>query len=245
MFFLLSNIPNFDSDIIERHVMRLITEGNLSYQKEISFLSSHFHPKAPDVSCPMPLWRHYAMSQVILASHASMEGGLSARTAAELTARYRQAIFNAVNMDQLNRIYDSMINDFIHSVHACRHPSALSAPIRQCINYIDSHFDQRLTIELIASKAGYSSPYLARKFRKELGLPLTEYILKIRMDHAIRLLRQSQLSIASISEAVGFHSQSHFSRQFHKYTGTAPGVFRITGRLPSQLHTFSAALPQL
>lgn len=232
MSFVFSNIPICGKDTIEQYIMTLIAGGDLGYREKLSSLADPSQPFSPPSDDSILLWRHLAISHLLLASRAAADGGLPARTAADLISCYRQEISDAAHIDQLNRIYDRMIDDFVYRVHSHRQASALSAPIRQCMSYIDSRYDQKLTADLIASRVGYSSSHLSRRFREELGLSLTEYILKVRMEHAIRLLRLSQLSIADICKAVGFHSQSHFSRQFRKYTGTAPGLFRTTGYLP-------------
>jgi AraC-like DNA-binding protein len=78
----------------------------------------------------------------------------------------------------------------------------------------------------IVSKKHLSRPYLSRKFIEETGESLTNFILKEKTEEAKRLLRYSDKTLTAISNYLGFSSQSHFSRVFKKFTGSAPGEYR-------------------
>lgn len=78
----------------------------------------------------------------------------------------------------------------------------------------------------IAEKMGISPTYLSRLFSKEKGMPLQEYVLKVRVDRAANLLTYSDSSIAEIGDYVNFPSQSYFGRVFKKYTGLTPKQYR-------------------
>ena len=62
-----------------------------------------------------------------------------------------------------------------------------------------------------------SRPYLSRRFKKETGESLTDFILKEKTEEAKRLLRYSGKSLTAIGNYLGFSSQSHFARVFKKY----------------------------
>ena len=82
------------------------------------------------------------------------------------------------------------------------------------------------SLERMAATAGVTPSHFCRIFRKATGMSPHQYVLKARLDRAQSLLTQSGNSIASISESLGFTSQSHFSRAFRNYAGVAPSEYR-------------------
>ena len=67
--------------------------------------------------------------------------------------------------------------------------------------------------------------YLAKKFREETGLTLSEYIRRAKIDRARHLISQHLYSLTEISELLGYPSYAQFHRNFKKVTGAAPGEF--------------------
>lgn len=92
--------------------------------------------------------------------------------------------------------------------------------------YIDQHYAEDLTIEQLARQF-YISPYhLSHMFRLKTGYSLKQYTLRRRIGEAQIRLIQTQDSIQTISEAVGFEDASYFSRIFSKYIGMTPTEYR-------------------
>ena len=59
-----------------------------------------------------------------------------------------------------------------------------------------------------------------------VGITPHQYVMKARLDRAQQMLVQTEMSLAALSEAAGFASQSHFSRAFRGWFGMAPSDFR-------------------
>lgn len=78
--------------------------------------------------------------------------------------------------------------------------------------------------------ASVSHGYLARTMRRYFGVTPIEFIADVRVGHAVRLLRQTDLPIAEISARCGFASPSYFSRQFKRSQGMSPRSFREHAR---------------
>lgn len=77
------------------------------------------------------------------------------------------------------------------------------------------------------AKAVYMSPdYLTKLFKRETGMPLSEYIIQKRISLAKQLLATTDLSIVEISEKTGFSYSSYFVRIFKKKTGMTPQQYR-------------------
>ncbi|MEZ5429004.1 MAG: AraC family transcriptional regulator [Pyrinomonadaceae bacterium] len=80
--------------------------------------------------------------------------------------------------------------------------------------------------EELAAEADVHPVYLASVFRKFHHETIGEYVQKLRLDHAGRLLMNGDLRLADIACSAGFADQSHFTRAFKRATGITPGAFR-------------------
>jgi len=68
--------------------------------------------------------------------------------------------------------------------------------------------------------------YFARRFQRSTGLPPHRFVVRERIDRAVMLLAAPALSIARISQVVGFCTPSHFSTVFRRITGVTPSAYR-------------------
>lgn len=79
----------------------------------------------------------------------------------------------------------------------------------------------------IADKIGVSPEYLSRLFKHNTGKSLTDYVSKVRMEHAEELLRSSDKSIDVILHESGFSSPTWFFKVFKRNHGVTPSEFRL------------------
>ena len=84
----------------------------------------------------------------------------------------------------------------------------------------------------LAKEAGMSRSAFAQEFKAALDLTPMEFVARVRLDVAHRLLETTGLPIEGIAATVGFNSRSHFSRLFRNHYGTDPSTFRRTVNNP-------------
>jgi AraC-like DNA-binding protein len=115
---------------------------------------------------------------------------------------------------------------------ACRLPagassSGLSKPkLRRTTAYIEAHLAQELSVTELAAVAQTSPAYFARLFRQATGQAPHQYIIKCRIEHAKRLLRETEWPIIDIGHHVGFPDQSYFTAVFRKHVTMTPKAYR-------------------
>ncbi len=105
-------------------------------------------------------------------------------------------------------------------------PPYTGAIVKNAIGYLNRHLADPVSRWQLAEAANVSEDYLTRVFRKELGISPWEYLSRLRLEEARRLLRESADSIGSVAERCGFQDQAYFCRVFRKTVGTAPSAYR-------------------
>ncbi len=100
--------------------------------------------------------------------------------------------------------------------------------LKQALNYIDSHFDDRsLKLSDIAREIHISPYYFCRLFKKSVGITPYKYIVQQRIKKAKLLLKKDrELSVADIAVDCGFSHQSHMTNCFRKVTKRTPRFYR-------------------
>lgn len=99
-------------------------------------------------------------------------------------------------------------------------------PIVQAQEYVDAHFSSDITLESVARMVGMSRSLFAQRFKQQTGRTLGGFLTARRLREAKNLLRQSEWTVSTISEFVGFHSEAHFYNLFRKSENCSPGEFR-------------------
>lgn len=94
---------------------------------------------------------------------------------------------------------------------------------RQMVKTIeDSLYGTKTTVEDICKIHGYSRAYLSRVFKDNYGCTMTEYMSKVRIDEAKRLMREANMNFTQISDKLSFSNPLYFSRVFKRVTGMSP-----------------------
>lgn len=105
-------------------------------------------------------------------------------------------------------------------------PHLVDAGFAEAIDYIHAHFSESLRIEALARIAGLTPAKFDRRMKRLFQLSPQQYLLKTRIDAAVRLLSSSRHPIAEIAQMTGFCDQSAFARQFKAAVGMTPREYR-------------------
>ena len=164
-----------------------------------------------------------------LSTRAAIEGGLSPESAYTLGDYYIQCLEECNTITETAAIINMMYEDFINRVHKCKKNPNISKTIQRCCDYIDSHIEEKISIEYLAKNVGYAEYYLSRKFKNEVGYSINDYIKNAKIEYAKLLLSTTQLSIQEVSDSLSFCSRSFFTNTFQKIVGQTPTEYRSGG----------------
>lgn len=104
-------------------------------------------------------------------------------------------------------------------------PASDDAILGKILRYLEAHPDDNRPVSALAQDAKVTERTLARKCRRELGIPLSEWRNRMRVVKAITLIEEGK-SIESIASAFGYSSPSAFIAMFKKLTGVTPASYR-------------------
>ena len=101
----------------------------------------------------------------------------------------------------------------------------ISETVRSVLSYIDGHFTEDISVELIAEELHVSVSQLFHRFKEELNISVYQYIAKKRLSNA-RLLIESGKTLYFAALHSGFGDYSSFYRMYKKYYGESPAIFK-------------------
>ncbi|MFI3169696.1 MAG: helix-turn-helix domain-containing protein [Faecalibacterium sp.] len=122
---------------------------------------------------------------------------------------------------QLSKSTTQLMDSVFQHV-ASRHANA----IHRCIQYIELHYYNKITLEELAQMVYLSPTYLSRIFREETGVAFSAYLNQVRINKAKALLHHDDLRLTDIAIGIGFEDQSYFTKVFKRLVGVTPLKYR-------------------
>lgn len=162
---------------------------------------------------------------LVLLSRSAIEGGADVSQIFALNNDYIREIDRFESVEKLSGWLSGIINRFISYMFDfsdIKH----SVEIHKITGYIRNNYMKKITLDDIAEYVYMSRSRVSKIFNEEMGMSVSSYINKVRVERAKRLLRDPLLSIADIANLTGFDDQSYFSKQFKTVIGVSPKKFR-------------------
>lgn len=163
-----------------------------------------------------------------LCARTAIRSGVNLNAAKTRESEWVRQIEELRGFGAVSRIVQGMYRDFQQMIRQVLEADGLSKAVRDARDYIRMNYTKSLSAEEIARHCGYTEYYLTRKFAKEMGMKLTDYIRSVRLDAAKVMLLTSEKDIQQISEELQFGSRSYFDRVFRQEIGLSPKQFRET-----------------
>ncbi len=149
----------------------------------------------------------------------------------EIAERYLLAIWREVS--QHISPDPTIVGNALHSWSREMHrmattpsPAPIPLPWLDCRRFLHDHCTEIIHLDLLAERMGLSVPHFCHEFKRYFQLPAIDYLIKIRLQHAVYLLRDQNLSILEIAMRVGYQDLYHFSKLFKKHFHLSPRAMR-------------------
>lgn len=110
--------------------------------------------------------------------------------------------------------------------HEIEQKGSAANPVETVKHYIREHLDDELRADAIAAQVNLHPDYLGRIFKREVGIPLNQYVIHLKMHKAKWLMEHSILPISEIAAQVGYFNYSSFNRSFSKEHGMSPQEYK-------------------
>ena len=98
--------------------------------------------------------------------------------------------------------------------------------LQEIVNYIDQHYKENLSIQVLADYFYVSQSYLSRQFKQNFGTTIKEYIDSVRLEKAINDILHTNLSMTDIAYNNGFANPKSFNRIFKRIYKMTPHEYR-------------------
>ena len=93
--------------------------------------------------------------------------------------------------------------------------------LKEIKQYMYEHLQDDISLQDVADRMFFSTVYFSRFFKKQTGETFSNYLLRIRMEQAVKLLQENK-KVTEISEFCGYHDPSYFTRIFKEYYKYTP-----------------------
>ncbi len=121
---------------------------------------------------------------------------------------------------------DDAVNNITDSGVMFYKNTASNNLIKKAVAVIESKYAEPISLSRIAGEIGVSSSYLSRKFNDEKGCTITDFINRVRVNNAVKLLQSTDMLVYEIAEKVGIEDAAYFTNTFKKYVGISPQKYK-------------------
>lgn len=209
----------------ESVLLDLIRTGNTEALKDMNFNDSHINAGITGPTSTRQL-KNNIIIITTLSTRAAISGGLDPDTAFQLSDTFIQTAEHTSDLDTLNELLGKVCYTFAARVREIQTPVTSDSIIMQAIRYIQRNTGEHLTAADVAEHMGFSRSYFSSYFKQKLGFPVSDFIMRCKMEEAKQLLRYTNRPVSIISSYLCFSSQSHFQSAFKKLYGITPLQYR-------------------
>jgi AraC-like DNA-binding protein len=210
---------------IENKLLHAIAKGDLQLLKKVmkefkGIPWPYRHPHAPVRSR-----KNLSLSYNTLFRKAAEGAGVHPLYLDSISGKFAIQIEQAQSIGELEVLYEEMAHVYCTTVRELA-LAALSPLVKEAVTSIRFTIDQPLSLSHIADTLGVHPSHLSRAFKKELGMTLTEYINKLRIEEAKYLLDHGNASVTEAALSVGYNDPNYFSKVFQKLEHVTPHDYR-------------------
>lgn len=169
--------------------------------------------------------KNYTIILNTLLRKAAEQGGVHPLYIDRLSSEFARRIEKLTRQDDVSVLWQEMAHRYCLLVR--KHSLKMYSPlIQKVVSRVEFDLAGDLSLKANAQALNVNASYLSTLFKKELGVTLTEYVNRKRVEYAIFLLNTTKLSISAVGQRCGIQDDNYFTKIFKKYVGKSPKQFR-------------------
>ncbi|WP_342982348.1 response regulator [Ruminococcus sp. 2227st1_E6_2227SCRN_220401] len=211
----------FPSLLCEK-VMNAIRSGNTEQVKQsLQLFFEEYKEKRCTICCLKQHLRRFSRNIESVAEEIGMDG-----TCSNSIQAFLRNMEEIEDFSEMERVFMNQLERMAKVASEVTEWKMNSYYLKQILDFVQDHFDQPISLEDVAGHVNLSVGYLSNYFKEKMGMPFTDYLLKLRMEKAKELLAHTNEKIYRIAERTGYQNSQYFVTVFKKNTGVTPAEYR-------------------
>ncbi|WP_366294027.1 response regulator [Paenibacillus sp. AN1007] len=124
---------------------------------------------------------------------------------------------------ELKQLFRQIAETFASSAQADPGSGGLVA---EAVQYLKEHYRTKIKLQQLANHIHVNAAYLGQQFKREMGISFSEYVHRLRIEEARRMLRRTNMKISDIAFELGYHDAEYFTEKFKALTGELPSLYK-------------------
>lgn len=161
----------------------------------------------------------------VVVSRSAVESGAEFEHILKINTEFLQDISRFNTLGEINLGAVQVLEKYLNAVR--KHNNVKNHQIVSKVkDFIRNNYHKNLTLEEISNEVFLSPYYVSRVFKEDQKLTIMDYLTKVRLEEAKKLLRNPRYNIDDIAEKLGYSDPSYFSKVFRRKEGMSPSQFR-------------------
>src|SRR5690625_2506431 len=211
--------------LFEKETLNIIKEGRVDEIQNISGLKDEEAASILSKSSYLRSIKNHIITLITLVSREAIKGGLHEEIAFSLHDSFIQHLEELNRLDDVRSLARDVLYTYANKVKQVKNEK-YSKTITICKDYIYKNIYEEINHDDIAEKINLHPKYLPALFKKEVGITVRQYIQRIKVEEAKKLLAYSTTPILEICFLLNYNDQSYFTKVFKKIAGITPKQYR-------------------
>ncbi|MBC3795588.1 PocR ligand-binding domain-containing protein [Acetobacterium tundrae] len=162
---------------------------------------------------------------IVVMSRACVETGVDIEKSINFNENLLQELNSCYSIREINIVASSLLERYLDEIQHHRKSKNRTA-IEGIKGFIRNNYDKNRTLEEIADSVYLSPFYVSRIFKESQNMTVMDYVTKVKLDEAKKMLRNPRYKIEEIAMTLGYSDGSYFSKVFRRNEGMTPTQFR-------------------
>lgn len=163
---------------------------------------------------------------LVLLSRAAIDAGAEMARVLALNEGYLHELMRLESAAEMYHLLRRALIDYMAGARPAAFQGTRRA-VARAVAFVKAHYHQEeLTLERVARAVHLSPAYLSHVFSREMGMTLTQFVTRLRIEAAKGLLATTDLTLTDVAARVGYADASYFCKLFKRYTQLSPGAYR-------------------